>query len=104
MAVKTMMSRTRAADGTGAELDDAAKDVKITVTISPTPSRMPDIWAMKIADDEMNKAVPSIFMTPMGRTNLVIRLSTLRRCSSAWNVVGNAAALGKTYYFILKIQ
>lgn len=43
MAVKTMMSKTRAAEGTGAEEDDAAKDVKITVTISPTPSLMPDI-------------------------------------------------------------
>lgn len=93
IAVRTMMRRTRAADGTGAEDIEAAKDVRTTVIISPTSSRMPDIWAMKMAEDEMKSAVPSIFITPMGSTNLVIRLSTFRRSSSAWKVVGSAAAL-----------
>jgi hypothetical protein len=93
IAVNTIMRRTKAADGTGAEDSDAAKDVKVTVTISGSSSFMPDICAMKIALTEINKAVPSMFMTPIGKTNLVILLSTRNFCSITWKVEGRAAAL-----------
>lgn len=98
IAVSTIINRTSAADGTGAEERDAANDVKVTVTISANSSFIPLIWAMKIADTEMNKAVPSMFMTPIGRTNLVILLSILNFCSITWNVEGKAAALNRTEY------
>lgn len=81
IAVKTIMSKTSAADGTGAEDSDAANDVRVTVTISANSSFIPDICAMKIADTEINRAVPSIFIIPIGRTNLVILLSILSFCS-----------------------
>jgi hypothetical protein len=88
-----MMSKTKAADGTGADDEEAANDVKITVTISPIPSLIPDICAMKIAEADIKSAVPSMFMTPIGNTNLVILLSTLSFCSIVTIVVGRAAAL-----------
>lgn len=95
MAANTIIKSTKAADGTGAEESDAAKDVKVTVTISAHSSFIPDIWAMKIADAEMNKAVPSMFIIPNGSTNLVILLSTFSLCSITWIVEGKAAALDK---------
>lgn len=81
IAVSTIINKTSAADGIGAEESEAAKDVKATVVISASSSFIPLICAMKIADAEINRAVPSMFITPIGRTNLVILLSTLARCS-----------------------
>lgn len=43
IAVKTIMSKTSAADGTGAEEREAANDVKVTVAISANSSLIPDI-------------------------------------------------------------
>lgn len=94
MAVKTTKSRTKAALGTLAELIEAAVDVNRTVTISPKPNVMPDIWAMNIEAIEMKRAVPSILMLqPMGRTNRVMRWSTRNLSFMQRNVTGRAAAL-----------
>lgn len=94
MAVSTMISRTRAAEGTLAEDIDAANEVIHTVMISAMPNSIPLICAMKMAEIEMNSAVPSIFILhPIGKTKRVIRLSIRNFCSITWNVNGNAAAV-----------
>lgn len=47
IAVNVIIISTRAADGTGADENDAAKDVKVTVAISANPSFIPDICEVK---------------------------------------------------------
>lgn len=77
MAVRTMIRSIKAADGIGADEQEAANDVNVTVMISAKPNCIPDICAMKIAEAPINRAVPSMFMQPIGSTNRVILLSTL---------------------------
>lgn len=73
IAVSTIIRRTKAAEGTGADDNEAANEVSVTVTISASPSDIPDIWAMKIADTEINKAVPSMFMIYFRKDNFVFQ-------------------------------
>lgn len=43
IAVNTIINKTKAAEGTGADDNEAANEVRVTVTISASSSFMPDI-------------------------------------------------------------